>query len=327
MGAARGRSATTVAAVSAANAPERGAPGSARTPAAGRWKSLARILVASYGGLTLVLAITQRSHIYYPRRTPAEAAEREARALRLQPWRDADGAVIGWFRRASEPEARRVLVVHGNAGSATDRHHYADVFSARLGGEDWSVFILEYPGYGARPGRPSEHALTAAALAALDALLAESPSPVLLLGESLGSGVACALAAERPTQTAGLLLITPFPSLADVAAVHYPFLPVRLFLRDRYDAAAALRRFSGPLAVVTAGADEVVPARLGRSLWQQYDGPKRLFEQAGRTHNTLDLDPGASWWNEAVRFLIAPTAGADSTPGAAPGARPTEEDR
>lgn len=288
------------------------APRTARNPAAGRWKSLARILVASYIGLTLFLAIAQRSYIYHPRRATPEAAEREARAVRLQPWRDADGALIGWCRRSPEPAARRALVLHGNAGSATDRHYYADVFSARPGGEDWSVFILEYPGYGARPGRPSERALTAAAVAAMDALFEESPAPVLLVGESLGGGVACALAAERPAQTAGLLLITPFPSLADVAAVHYPFLPVGLFLRDRYDAAAALRRFSGPLAVVTAGADEVVPARLGRALWEGYGGPKRIFEQAGRTHNTLDLDPGAPWWNEAVRFLVSPIEAADA---------------
>lgn len=270
-----------------------------------RWKSLLRIVATSYVGLTLFMAVMQRSYIYYPRRMTAEAAEREAASLRLQPWRDPDGRLIGWLRRSAASGAPRVLIFHGNAGSAVDRFYYADVFSARPAGRDWDVFILEYPGYGARAGRPSERAFLDAARAALDALLAESDAPVFLLGESLGSGVACALAAERPDQIAGLLLITPFTSLADVAAVHYPFLPVGLFLRDRFDSARALTRYSGRLVVVTAGADEVVPARLGRALWQNYKGPSRLFEQNGVTHNTLDLEPEAAWWNEAMNFLTA----------------------
>ncbi len=290
-----------------------GAPKPPLPPTAGRWKSLLRIIVTSYIGLTFLLAVMQRSYIYYPHRMSPEAAGREANALRLQPWLDAAGDLIGWRRPSASPEARRVLIFHGNAGSAVNRHYYADVFAARPGGADWSVFILEYPGYGPRPGRPTERALTEAARTALDVLLAESPSPVLVLGESLGSGVACALAAERPAQVAGLLLITPFSSLADVAAIHYPFLPIGLFLRDRYDSPRALRRYRGPLVVVTAGDDEVIPARLGRALWQDYKGPRRLVEQAGRTHNTLDLDPGAPWWNEAVGFLLT-AAGSEGTP-------------
>lgn len=126
---------------------------------------------------------------------------------------------------------------------------------------------------------------------------------MFLLGESLGSGVACALAGQHPDQIAGLLLITPFTAMADVAAVHYPFLPVGLFLRDRFDSARALTRYRGPVVVVTAGADAVVPARLGRALLQNYSGPSRLFEQSGMTHNTLNLEPDASWWHEALVFL------------------------
>lgn len=270
-----------------------------------RWKSWVRIVATSYVGLTLFMAVMQRSYIYYPRRMTPDTAEREAASLRLQPWRDRQGHLIGWMRRSVSTGAPRVLIFHGNAGNAVDRHYYADVFSARPAGRDWDVFILEYPGYGARDGRPSERAFLDTARAALDALRAESDAPVFLLGESLGSGVACALAAERPDQVAGLLLITPFTSLADVAAVHYPFLPVGLFLRDRFDSARALSRYEGPVVVVTAGADEVVPARLGRALLQNYKGPSRLLEQRGATHNTLDLEPGAAWWDEAMKFLTA----------------------
>ncbi len=261
---------------------------------------IGRIVALAYVGLVAVLFVFQRGYIYYPRRTSFEDAERRAARDRLQPWRAADGRLIGW---RTAPADERILVFHGNAGSAVDRAYFAWAFAQRPGGRDWQVCILEYPGYGPREGRPSESALVGAGLKALDALLAEADRPVVLLGESLGSGVAARVAAERPEHVAGLLFLTPFPSLADVAAAHYPYVPVRWLLRDRYDAAKALRAYNGPLVVVVAENDRVVPARLGRRLLEGYAGPKRLFVQEGRDHNTLDLDPNSTWWSEAVEFL------------------------
>jgi pimeloyl-ACP methyl ester carboxylesterase len=205
------------------------------------------------------------------------------------------------------------MVLHGNAGYALHRVYYARGFAAL--DEGWQVFLFEYPGYGARDGSPSEEAIKRAALAALQRLLDEDDArPVYLVGESLGSGVAAYLAAEYSAQVAGLLLVTPFTSLVDVAAHHYPVLPVRLFLRERYDNREALARYGGPVAFLLAGRDEIVPTRLGRELYDRYRGPKwlRVDENAG--HNSLDFRPGASWWRELSSFLLSTPAKALSPP-------------
>jgi len=271
-----------------------------------KWlRSLLRILVASYVGLVAVLAGCQRDYIYFPRRAEEAALMAEAKSLDLRPWRNASGERIGWMRQAEGPSPWRVLVFHGNAGCAVDRSYLADAFARRTADRPWSVYIVEYPGYGSRPGRPSEAAIRTAALEALGILWAEDNTPILVLGESLGSGAACRLAADRPESVRGLLLLTPFDSMVSVAAIHYPWLPVRWLLRDRYDSVAALRQWSGPLVIVTAERDEVVPARLGRALYQSFIGPKRYLEQPHRDHNTLDLDPRAPWWDEALEFLLS----------------------
>src|SRR5690606_26402997 len=143
----------------------------------------------------------------------------------------------------------------------------------------WEVHVFEYPGYGAKPGSPGEKRFAVAAREAFEALGTEDERPVFLLGESLGSGVACSLAAEFPERVAGLVLVTPFTSLPDVAAHHYSFFPVRWLLRDRYENAEALQGYGGPLAVLLAGRDEIIPAALGRKLHDGYDGPKQLWVQ------------------------------------------------
>jgi pimeloyl-ACP methyl ester carboxylesterase len=128
---------------------------------------------------------------------------------------------------------------------------------------------------------------------------------VILLGESLGSGVAVQVAAAEPTLVAGLLLATPFARMTEVAAHHYPYLPLRLLLRDRWDSLGAIRSYSGPVALILAGQDEVVGAAQGRRLAQACGGPTGVWEVPWATHNALSLRPGDPPWTEALAFLRA----------------------
>jgi hypothetical protein len=115
--------------------------------------------------------------------------------------------------------------------------------------------------------------------------------------------VASYLAGAFPEQVAGLLLVTPFTSLVDVAAHHYPFLPVRTLLSERYDSVEALSHYKGPVAFLLAGRDEVVPTILGRQLYDSYSGPKWLRVEARAGHNSIPFDPRAAWWGEISKFL------------------------
>lgn len=286
-------------------------------------RSVFRILVAvavGYLGIIVVLAALQRQMIYLPTRAPAGQLIPAATALGVAPWRDAAGDIIGWRRPPAGPtpeaaaadrgaQARpRLLVFHGNAGFALHRKPFIDTFGEPPG-PGWDVVLCEYPGYGGRAGKPSAATLIAAGRAAFDQLRREADAPVFLMGESLGGGVACAVAAAAPDAVAGLILVTPFTSLADVAAHHYPLFPVRWLLVDRYDNRAALRHYRGPVAVVLAQHDEVVPAKLGRRLFDGYAGPKRLWIDRGAGHNSVGWGAGNSFWREVADFLTAPGAG------------------
>jgi len=268
-------------------------------------RSLIRIFTAvsiAYVGFVGILYMAQGKLIYLASRAPEEAMLRKAATLRIEPWRDAGGELLGW-RRPNPQAANRILVFHGNAGLALLRSHFIEALQGLDAGRTWEVLVFEYPGYGSRPGDPSEATIVAAAHSAVEELLISDSRPLFLFGESLGSGPACATASQFPDKVAGLALLVPYQSLADAAANQYPFVPVKLLLRDRFDNAEALKRYRGPVVFALAGKDEVVTFAGGQRLYDGYSGPKRLivFPEVG--HNGVDYSPEADWWGEISRFL------------------------
>lgn len=259
--------------------------------------------VLAYLAVLMLFASLQRRMIYFPTRAPEAALLAAAAREGVEPWREESGALIGWrARAAAQPPRARVLVFHGNAGMALHRTDYAEGPGTALGAD---VCVLEYPGYGARTGDPSEAALLDAGEKALRQLVSEARSPVFLVGESIGSGVAAGVAARAPESVAGIVFITPMSSLADVAAHHYPFLPVRLLLVDRYPVIEWLKGYRGPIAVVLAAEDEVIPKQFGQRVHESYSGPKRLYIQPGM-HNTMLAGVDPEWWHEIAEFLRSP---------------------
>jgi pimeloyl-ACP methyl ester carboxylesterase len=252
-------------------------------------------------GFCCMLAAFQRQLLYFPSHESYEKLAINATLQGLQPWKNPSGECIGWEATASN--ARQIwLVFHGNAGCAMDRLYYVELL--REVSPDSKILLFEYPGYGARAGIPSEKSFIAAAQAAI-ALLPHD-APLYVLGESLGSGVACQVAGAEPNRIHGLLLVTPFNNLTEVAAHHFPFLPVSWFLTERFPSDQALENYSGPIAIGLAGRDEVVPATSGRKLFAGYHGAKQLWEVPHARHNTVLHDE--QWWRAAVRFLTTKQA-------------------
>ncbi len=202
--------------------------------------------------LVLVLVyFRQRSMLYFPSHGQA--------ATRLAPWSDGT-SVIGYCYEVPKPHAVW-LMMHGNAGQACHR----DYVLPRMAQTD-SLYVLEYPGYGARPGSPSRESMNRAASEAYRFLRSRNPGiPVCILGESIGSGPACALAREKMPPDK-IVLAVPFDTLARVGARHVPFLPVRLLLHDAWDNMAALKDYLGPVEIYGAVHDTVVPIRHARAL-------------------------------------------------------------
>lgn len=252
------------------------------------------IPLVAYLALVALLYAGQRSLLYLPGKRAAGGAE--LAALGLERWPD-EARYRGYLLDAPSAEGT-VVVFHGNAGDAIDRLYYAEA----LGFAGARLLLAEYPGYGARPGRPSERVLVADARETIARVRARYPDePLYVVGESLGAGVAAAAVGATglenpPPPIDGLLLLTPWDSLAAVAAHHYPFVPVRWLLRDRYRSAHHLRDVGAVKAVVVAERDEVVPAAFGRALHDALPPPKRLFVVEGADHNGWFGRVDRRWW-------------------------------
>ena len=189
--------------------------------------------VAIIAAVLVLIWATQRRLMYFPTKglpTPGEMGLTDVEPVTFQ---TTDGLRLsGWFVSATGPSPRvTVLVFNGNAGN---RAHRGPLATA-LHRHDLQVLLVEYRGYGGNPGTPTEKGLAADSRAAR-AFLAGRPdvdaSRLVYFGESLGTAVAVDLAAEHPP--AALVLRSPFTSMGDLGQHHYPFLPVRLLLRDRF---------------------------------------------------------------------------------------------
>ncbi len=258
-------------------------------------------MALGYAAVCALLFLRQRAMLYFPATTTMADQLAYAPGAGLEPWLDAAGERIGWKRepRDGAVPVQRWLILHGNAGLAVQRAYWADALERVMPDRTLAVYILEYPGYGRRPGSPSQPTITAAALAALDRLQAEG-GRVFLLGESLGCAVAAQVVLARPGRVDGLVLVSPFNRLTDVAAHHYPWLPVRGLIRDTWRSDEALRDYPGPVAIIAAERDSVVPAEFAQRLHDGHPGPKHLHIVAGEDHNLFVFDQ--PWFADAVRF-------------------------
>lgn len=252
-----------------------------------------RILLTAAAVYLLLLvgcALFQRKLIYFPSREPGSNG--------LAEWRH-EGRLLG-FVRPGTPTGAVWLFLHGNAGQASDRTYALPSFPP----ED-SVYILEYPGYGSRPGAPSRAAIDAAARQAYSLLRGRFPDrPVCAAGESIGCGPAAVLATE-PCPPDKIVLILPFDTLAAVAARHFPFLPVRLLLRDDWDNIASLGGYQGELELFAAAADTIIPIAHARRL--AASRPAALFHTIDGDHN--DWSTGTR-----VRFRYLPAGAGGNVP-------------
>ncbi|GAA5108903.1 alpha/beta hydrolase [Alloalcanivorax gelatiniphagus] len=246
---------------------------------------MALLVVVLLAGLALAAVWgLQRQLIYFPDASdvpPAGEALPGARDVTLE---TADGLELGaWYVPATgrRDTGMAVLMAPGNGGNRAGRTGLARLLSDR----GFAVLLLDYRGYGGNPGSPTEDGLAADADAAIEAL-AELGHPLdrtIFFGESLGTGVVAGL--QERHAPAGIVLRSPFTELADVGSHHYPWLPVRTLLRDRFPVLEPLAVSDVPLTVIYGDRDGVVPTVLSGRV---ADGAPSLVERvvlAGADHN------------------------------------------
>jgi pimeloyl-ACP methyl ester carboxylesterase len=253
--------------------------------------SLAQIAAVVALGVPLLMYLVQDKLIFMPQ--PLS----EARLSQIQGRQGVsdvfltaeDGTRLHAWRVKGEP----LMLYFG--GNAEEVSWMLDEGPRRLPGAGW--LLVDYRGYGASGGSPSEKALVSDALRWYDKA-APDAKRIFVFGRSLGSGVAVQVAAARPVS--GVIGIAPYDSLAAVGQRHYPFLPVGLLLKHRFDSLALAPQIKAPLLCLVAERDEVIPPAHSRRLYDAWGGEKRWVELRGAHHNSTDSAP--EFWENIRAF-------------------------
>lgn len=250
------------------------------------------------GALLLMLPNLEAGFIYFPQRgydARPEDYGLAAEKLTLEP---GGGVKLeGWWIRGGGRTA--LLFFHGNGGNISHRLERARLLVQSLG---LDVFLVDYRGYGASTGNPGEEGLYADGVAISRAAADRGfpPGRTVLFGESLGSAVAIETALRRPCR--GLILETPFLSIAAMAKAIYPFVPA-FVIRTKFDNEAKIARVTVPKLIVAAERDDVVPPGHARRLFELAAQPKELFVIPGATHNDTYIVGGQQYLQVLRKFL------------------------
>jgi fermentation-respiration switch protein FrsA (DUF1100 family) len=246
---------------------------------------VAAVLICLYLGIAAILYVAQRSMMYFPETvhtTPAQAGLPEAQEVSLTA---ADGVrIIAWYA-APRDDKPVILYFHGNGGALRYR---VDRFR-KIIGDGIGLVAIEYRGYGGSNESPSETGLIADGEAAYAFAAARYQAQQLVLwGESLGSGVAVALAAEK--SVGRVILEAPFTSAAAVAATRYWYLPVRLLMKDQYRSDERIGKVTAPVLILHGMHDHVVPFAMGERMFELTKAPKHIVRFIDGDHEDLDAN-------------------------------------
>ncbi len=270
----------------------------------------AAALVAGYLVFALLLFAFQRKLLYRPMRERIAPARVGLPMVHEEQFRTADGETLICWHLPPAPGQPTLLYFHGNGGDlAGRRDRFLRCAAAGLG-----LYMMSYRGYAGSSGEPSERAIIADALAVYDGLRSRESGPLILYGESLGSGVAVQVAAQRTPDA--VILEAPYTSIADVAQALYPIIPVRPFLHDRFDSLSRIAAVRAPLLVLHGARDETIPVALGRALFDAAPEPKQMISFPSAVHCDLYVF-GA--WDVILRFIHGIRQGPGGTKAQADG--------
>jgi len=259
--------------------------------------SIIKIVLGVAIGVPLIMWLFQERMLFFPRPLDSRPAPRpNVEDVSIVA---ADGVKLrGWLVRGDGPRAPLVIYFGGNAEEVSWLAGVADHFAG------WSLLLVNFRGYGESEGKPGEKELLEDGLVIHDYAKRRpdvKSERIVAMGRSLGSGVAVHLAAHRPLR--GVILVSPYDSIVEVAKRHYPFLPVSLMLRHRFDSLALAPQIEAPLLCLVATEDRIIPAAHSRALFKAWRGTKTWHEVPRSDHDSISGE--SEYWRSIADFLKA----------------------
>lgn len=244
-----------------------------------------------YGAGAIFMYLRQEAFLFFPP-TARHDAHGYPNVVDYQLQQD-NVTLRGWLVNPGLVREKLLLYYGGNGEDIFHTiEELTDINAASL--------LVAYRGYGPSDGRPTEADLFADALAVIDDLQRRyAPRQIFLIGRSLGSGVACYAAAKRKID--GAVLVTPYDSIVNIAASSYPWLPVGLLLKHRFDSLRLVAQMSCPLLIIYGGQDQVVPNARTENLLKHIDGKKEIVFIKRADHGTIDMF--AEYWTALLAFI------------------------
>jgi len=231
----------------------------------------------AYGGVNAYMYTYQRDLMYFPDSSVLSSVGTKE----FVPWKTSDGQFLGYVRRADHTK-KVILFFGGNSGEAIDYRWLDKSFPDN----DTTIALVEYPGFGKRPGSPTEVALNETGILAFDEARKMTDAPIRVMGYSLGCAVALYTGAQRPVDRIGL--IAPFYSMEALASADYPYLLVSLLLKDRYRNFESATKITAPLVLLHGDQDGIVPLADSQKLFKVIPGNRKtLIEVQGGNHSTV----------------------------------------
>ena len=247
---------------------------------------LLAVVIIAYAVFCMALFVFQRSLIYFPQPREIKAPQ-STMVLSVE-----DAKLLVTVRPHAGPKA--IIYFGGNAEDVS-----LNLGSFEKSFPDYALYLLHYRGYGGSSGAPSEDAIQRDALTLFDKVQAEHPH-IAVIGRSLGTGVATRLSSERSVSR--LVLVTPYDNFQEIAAEHFPYVPVRWLLRDKYDSGKYASKITIPTAIVAAENDEVIPGASTRKLFERFGkGIASMKVIPATGHNTIS---SSSEYLEAIRAAL-----------------------
>ena len=230
-------------------------------------------IIIIYVSVLVILFIFQRNLMYHPNENNYFGYNLEVNIEKVNIKTPDNLSLLGWFHKKDLNKFKTIVYFHGNAGTLDNRIHKLNQFKDM----DVNFLIIAWRGFSGNKGKPSENGLYIDGLSAVNWIIDQGvkEEDIILYGESLGTGIATEIAQNK--NFAGVILETPFTSMIDAAKEFYPYIPINLLLKDKYENFKKIKNIDSPILIMHGEQDTIVPFKMGEKMYQLANDPKYSY--------------------------------------------------